>query len=118
MQQLEKPIGILGGTFDPIHHGHLRTALEVYEEVNCKEIRFIPCKQPVHRSTPIASLQQRLDMLHLALAAQPGFILDTREIQRDTPSYTLLTLKSLREEFPQSPLCLIMGVDALLTLAI
>jgi nicotinate-nucleotide adenylyltransferase len=106
------PIGIYGGTFDPIHYGHLRSALELFEELNLDHVRFIPSSLPVHRVPTKASTVHRLAMLELALQGQKAFILDRREIERVTPSYTFLTLLSLREDFPQNPLCLIMGVDA------
>lgn len=102
-------IGVLGGTFDPIHFGHLRLALEVQQQLNCKEIRFIPCQNPVLDKTAQATIDQRLAMLQLALTDQKNFVLDDREIKRDTPSYMADTLISLREEFPQQTLCLIIG---------
>lgn len=108
-----QPIGILGGTFDPIHYGHLRCALELYQQLNLQEVRFIPCHQPVLDKTARATPLQRVTMLKMALADQPHFLLDEREIQRSTPSYTLDTLISLREEFPHTPLCLMIGCDLL-----
>lgn len=106
-------IGIYGGTFDPIHYGHLRTALEVKEALELDELRFVPCRHPPHRDTPGATPVQRLAMLRLALSgAEPGFVLDTRELERDGPSYMVDTLASLRAEQPETPLCLILGMDA------
>ena len=113
---VNKPIGILGGTFDPIHHGHLRIALELYQRLNWQEIRLIPCQIPVLAKKAYATPKQRVAMLQLATANQAGLIIDERELKRTTPSYTIETLISLRAEFPHTPLCLIMGYDALLSL--
>lgn len=109
---MTQPIGILGGTFDPVHFGHLRTALEIQEILNLQEVRFIPCQMPVHKDKAHASPAQRLAMLNIALEGQAGFICDDRELTRNTPSYMLETLQSLRKEMPQTPLCLILGTDA------
>lgn len=107
-----KPLGILGGTFDPIHYGHLRPAQEVLRALDMAEIRFIPAANPPHRRAPVATAAQRLRMVELAVAGISGFVVDDREIRRDGPSYTVLTLESLRREFSAIPLCLLMGMDA------
>lgn len=104
-------IGILGGSFDPVHLAHLRTAVEVRDLLGLTELRFVPCGQPPHRTAPIASAPQRVAMLRLAIAGEPGLMIDEREIQREGPCYTFNTLQSLREEFPRVPLCLIIGAD-------
>lgn len=109
-------IGLLGGTFDPIHYGHLRIALEVKEALGLAQVRFIPCRQPPHRDAPGATPQQRLQLLRLAAADMPGFAVDTRELERDGPSYMVDTLASLRSELGDTPLCLILGRDAFLGL--
>jgi nicotinate-nucleotide adenylyltransferase len=110
-------LGIYGGTFDPIHYGHLRTALEVKEAVGLDEIRLIPSQIPPHRGTPGATPEQRLAMLAAALAdAEPGFRIDTRELERRGPSYMVDTLASIRAEIGPEPLCLIVGLDAFLGL--
>ncbi|CAL1240355.1 nicotinate-nucleotide adenylyltransferase [Candidatus Methylocalor cossyra] len=110
-------IGLYGGTFDPVHYGHLRTALEVKEAVGLAEVRFIPCREPPHRRAPAASPEQRLALLRAALAdGEPGFRIDTRELERPGPSYTADTLMSLREELGEAPLALIVGLDAFLEL--
>jgi len=108
----EKPIGILGGTFDPVHYGHLRAALEVLEELELAQIRFIPSRQPPHRNQPNASPTQRLTLLQQAVAGQADFIVDERELQRDGPSFMADTLLSLRAELGARPLCLLLGMDA------
>ncbi|PKM45740.1 MAG: nicotinic acid mononucleotide adenylyltransferase [Gammaproteobacteria bacterium HGW-Gammaproteobacteria-1] len=111
-----RPIGILGGTFDPVHFGHLRPALELLETLGLAEVRLIPCGQPPHRSPPRAAAAARLAMLELALAGQPGLRVDTRELERPGPSYMVDTLASLRAELGPTPLCLLLGTDALLGL--
>jgi len=105
-------IGVFGGTFDPIHFGHLRTALELYQDLGLSELRLIPCRQPPHRDTPQAHAVQRLAMLSSAVHGQPGLVVDERELRREGPSYTVLTLRELREAFPDTPLCMIVGKDA------
>lgn len=105
-------IGIFGGTFDPVHYGHLRSALEVKETFGLREVRLILSAQPPHRTAPVASIGMRLEMLQLAVKKQPGLIIDTREIGRPGASYMVLTLESLRQEFPGQPLLLFIGSDA------
>lgn len=106
-------IGIYGGTFDPVHFGHLRTALEVQEIFGLAELRLIPCAQPPHRGHPEVSAAFRLHMLHVAVAGQAGFVVDDRELRRDGPSYMVDTLASLRAETgDRTPLLLFIGADA------
>jgi nicotinate-nucleotide adenylyltransferase len=113
----KQAIGILGGTFDPIHYGHLRLAEEMLELANLLQIRFIPTGTPPHRDVPQVSAQHRRAMLQLAIADQPAFILDAREVERITPCYTVDTLLELRAELGAAqPLCLLMGGDAFLQL--
>lgn len=111
---MNEAIGILGGTFDPIHFGHLRSALEVSEQLNLAHIRLIPSARPPHRNQPHATPQQRLMMLHLAKKNADRFIVDDRELQRDGISYSIDTLLSLRQDFPDNPLFLLLGTDAFL----
>ena len=110
------PIGIFGGTFDPIHFGHLRTAFEMLQALRFAEVRFMPCGNPPHREAPVASAEMRLQMVRLATAGQRGFVVDDRELLREGPSYSVDTLLALREEFPQRSLALIIGMDAFLSL--
>jgi nicotinate-nucleotide adenylyltransferase len=111
------PVGILGGTFDPIHFGHLRLAEEMLELANLQQIRFIPAGTPPHRGQPQVSAQHRSAMVQLAIADQPAFVLDAREVERTTPCYTVDTLRELRAELGAAqPLCLLMGGDAFLQL--
>ncbi len=105
-------IGIFGGTFDPIHFGHLRTSLEVQQALGLEELRLIPLRDPPHREQPGATPQQRLEMIRAAIADAPAFRLDTRELEREGKSYSVRTLRSLREELGDTPLCLIIGSDA------
>lgn len=106
-------IGLFGGTFDPVHFGHLRVALDVMEHLQLEQLRFIPLHRAVHRTQPCATGAQRLEMLRAAIADQPGFVADDREIRRDAPSYSVHTLQSLRQELGQRiPLCLVLGADA------
>ena len=105
-------IGLFGGTFDPVHYGHLRSALEVKEIFGLTEVRLIPSAQPPHRDQPAATALMRLHMLELAIKNQPGLIIDTRELNRHGTSYMVDTLKSLRQEFKDEPLLLFIGSDA------
>jgi len=110
-------IGIFGGTFDPVHFGHLRPLLEVQQALGLNEVRLIPCFIPPHRETPGASAEQRLAMLELAVVNTPGFVVDQRELQRGGPSYMVDTLQSLRDELgSRKSLCLILGLDAFVAL--
>ncbi len=114
MHQTHKAIGVLGGTFDPIHNGHLRMALEFYESLDLTKVHIIPCHRPVHRKMPTASPEQRMAMVACAIANEPALYADPREIRRQSPSYMIDTLLDLHEEFPNTPLCLMLGIDAFL----
>ena len=105
-------IGILGGTFDPVHHGHLRIAQDAAEALALEQVRLIPLARAVHREQPLATAEQRLDMLRLAVAGHPLFTVDDREIRRGGASYMIDTLASLREDLPGRSLCLLLGSDA------
>ena len=110
-------VGILGGTFDPIHLAHLRLAQEAADTLDLAEVRLVPSATPPHRQTPVASAEHRLAMVRLAIADNRRLVADDRELRRDAPSYTVDTLASLRAELgPQRPLCLIMGADAFVLL--
>jgi nicotinate-nucleotide adenylyltransferase len=112
-EKINRSIGILGGTFDPIHFGHLRMALTLLEKLSLNEIWFIPCKQPLLKETARAATSQRLKMLQIATHNQTGFIVDERELKRNTPSYSVDTLRSIRDEHPAASLCFIIGSDIL-----
>jgi nicotinate-nucleotide adenylyltransferase len=109
-------IGILGGTFDPIHHGHLRLALELYERLELQQVRLLPSARPPHREAPTVTPEQRMHMLRLALADEPALCADDRELRRTGPSYMVDSLSELRAEYPGTPLCLLLGMDAFLGL--
>lgn len=111
-----RTIGIFGGTFDPIHFGHLRTAFELLQALRLHEIRFMPAGNPPHRETTVASAEERLAMVRAATAGQAGFMVDDREIRREGLSYSVDTMRTLRADFPDHSLCLIVGMDAFLGL--
>lgn len=106
-----KPIGILGGTFDPIHHGHLRLAIEIREALDLAEVRLVPARVPNLREEPGASPAQRLAMLEIAVAGT-GLGIDPRELHASGVSYSVETLAALRAECGTQPLCFILGQDA------
>lgn len=106
-------VGILGGTFDPIHTGHLRLGWEARTQLNLKEVRLIPCHIPAHRGRPSSSAEHRLAMTELACKDVPGFMTDDWEIRRNGPSYTVETLRYLREATtPDTALVFLMGMDS------
>lgn len=105
-------IGILGGTFNPIHYGHLRIALEVLELCELDHVRLIPSAVPPHRPQPEASSKQRLAMTRLAAEHEPQFVVDDCELSRAGDSYTVDTLLRLKQQFPEQTLVFIMGMDA------
>ncbi|MCX7098110.1 MAG: nicotinate-nucleotide adenylyltransferase [Methylococcales bacterium] len=105
-------IGIFGGTFDPIHYGHLRAALEAQALFGLTEVRLIPSAIPPHRDQPGANPTMRLQMLELAIQNQLGLIIDTCELDRPGPSYMVDTLRSLRQTNKGQPLLLFIGTDA------
>ncbi len=112
-----KPIGILGGTFDPIHYGHLRMAEELAETLDVDQVRLVPAGLPPHRGRPRASARHRLAMARLAVAGNPRILLDDRETRKEGPSYSVDTLAALRAELPaDTPLVLFMGGDAFIGL--
>jgi len=111
-----KKIGILGGTFNPIHYGHLRLALELTEALALDECRFLPCKHPVlPKENPIPA-HHRVALCRLATESEPRFSVDERECERDTPSYSIDTLRALRKEFPEASFYFIVGKDSYATL--
>lgn len=105
-------IGILGGTFNPIHYGHLRCAVELKQHFGLAQVRLVPNARPPHRAEPEVSPALRADMVDAALDGHPGLLCDRRELARPAPSYMVDTLVSLRQEFPQTPLLLAIGGDA------
>jgi nicotinate-nucleotide adenylyltransferase len=133
MNKLSLPIGILGGTFDPIHNGHIQVANIILQQLHFAAIHLIPCFQPPHRALPIATAAQRLTMLKLAVGNRhapaavgnrhacsedacfknvSALVVDDCEIQRQGISYAIDTLIDLRQRLPLTPLCFIIGMDA------
>jgi nicotinate-nucleotide adenylyltransferase len=111
-------VGVFGGTFDPVHIGHLRTALELREALRLHRMLLIPSARPPHREQPGVSADDRLAMLVAAIGDEPGLVADDRELRRSGPSYTIDTLAELRTELgPAATLCLCVGMDSLVTLA-
>jgi nicotinate-nucleotide adenylyltransferase len=112
-----RTLGVVGGTFDPIHYGHLRLGAEVMAAFGMSEVRMIPAGIPPHRRLPVASGADRLAMTELGCAEFPGLVADGREILRPGPSYTVVTLQTLHAEDVTRPLALIIGSDAFAGLA-
>jgi nicotinate-nucleotide adenylyltransferase len=110
-------VGILGGTFNPIHYGHLRMAQELADGLGMDEVRFIPSANPPHKDSVPVSAEHRAAMVKLAIADNPKFAIDELELSRDGASYTIDTLISLRETLGKdTSLCLMMGSDAFVKL--
>ncbi|MDR2172642.1 MAG: nicotinate-nucleotide adenylyltransferase [Burkholderiales bacterium] len=109
-------VGLFGGTFDPVHEGHLLIARSVAAHFGLKQVRLIPARVPVHRAAPMAEAHHRLAMLRLAVAPSPELAVDTREIDSLQQNYTLLTLQNLRAEQPNASLLWIIGEDAFVQL--
>lgn len=105
-------IGILGGTFDPVHHAHIQVALTVLQALQLEEVRLIPCRQSPTRIAPLASPSERLAMLQLAVANKSKLIVDDRECRRPGKSFSVDTLRDLHREYPDVRLFFIIGVDA------
>jgi len=110
-------IGIFGGTFDPVHFGHIKPALDVKQSLGLEELRFIPCSIPAHRAAPIATVEQRLAMLSAAIDEYEHCVIDKRELNRQGISYMVDTLQSLQHDLTGKSLCLIIGMDAFLGLS-
>ena len=104
MSESTAPLALLGGTFDPVHYAHLRCADEARIKLGLEVLYLLPAGTPPHRASPQASKPQRLEMLQLALTEFPQLQIDTRELERDGPSYMVETLQDLRNEFPQRPM--------------
>ena len=104
------PIGLLGGSFDPIHHGHLQLARDALKQLPLQEVRFIPAAQPWQKG-PMTAAEHRARMVQLAIAGEPRFALDMHEIERGGVTYTIDTLQALRSQLPDRPLVLVMGSD-------
>jgi nicotinate-nucleotide adenylyltransferase len=113
---LDGVLGIFGGMFDPVHHGHLRTAYELKVRLVIDRVHFVPAAEPPHRAPPEAPVELRLAMLAAALEQEAGCIIDRRELEREGPSYSIDTALSMRAEYPRHAICLLLGMDAFLGL--
>lgn len=113
--QTNKAIGFLGGSFDPIHFGHLRPALEIKNALDLHKLFLMPNHIAPHKNKAQCSSEQRVKMLELALQSQPEITIDIRELHRHKASYTIDSLIELKKEFPNSPICFIMGMDSLIS---
>ena len=119
-QEELRPLGVFGGTFDPVHFGHLRLAEEAHEALGLEAVRWIPAGKPALRGTPSCNARQRLEMVRLVIADNPHFVLDPAEVEAERPSFTVPTLERLRQTGvcgPQRPLVLLIGADAFAGLA-
>ncbi len=107
-----RPVGLFGGMFDPIHYGHLRTAHEICELLGLERVAFLPAGDPPHRAAPLADAATRAAIVRAAIADDPRFVVDDRELRRGGPSYTILTLEEMRVERGAQPIAMIVGMDA------
>ncbi|MDB3869971.1 nicotinate (nicotinamide) nucleotide adenylyltransferase [Candidatus Thioglobus sp.] len=105
-------IGFFGGSFDPVHFGHLNNAQQLKNELNLSELFLMPCREPVHKKTLTFSTEQRLQMLQIAIQDFAELSMDTREINRKSESYSIDSLKEIALEFPDEIICLIIGMDS------
>lgn len=118
MRKANSPVGVFGGTFDPIHFGHLRIAEELAQAAGLGRLHLIPTGSPPHRDAPAVTAEDRLQMARLAVATHPVLWVDEREVRRQGHCYTVDTLSELRAEYgPQTPLLLLVGTDAFLGLS-
>ena len=108
-------IGIYGGSFDPVHLGHLITAESIKKELNFEHLFLLPCCEPVHKNSLHYSSEQRLEMLSLAIKEFPSLEIDTREINRGGSSYMIETLAEIVKEFKDNTICLVIGMDSFVT---
>jgi nicotinate-nucleotide adenylyltransferase len=106
-------LGIFGGTFDPVHYGHLMLAETCRQQLALDEVRFVPAGNPPHKSGNLSDAHARADMVQLAVSGYPEYVVDRREIRRQGPSWTVLTLEELQIERPECELFFLMGADSL-----
>jgi nicotinate-nucleotide adenylyltransferase len=117
LKKSREMVAIMGGTFDPIHNGHLRAAVELLDDLDVTCLRLMPCFTPVHKPGPSTTNQQRLAMLQRAIEQDNRLCIDTRELDRAGPSYTVDTLVELRQELGQDmALVMVIGMDSFLAL--
>lgn len=111
--KLQPAIGILGGTFDPIHNGHLRPCLDLIQQLNLAQIALMPNHIPPHKAAPGSSSAHRVNMVEASVKDCVELTVDERELNRETASYTIDTLIELAKEYPRTPLCFLIGMDSL-----
>ena len=117
MSRRDSPVGIFGGTFDPVHFGHLRLAQEIAEHCGMSEVRIVPAGIPPHRNQPHCAASHRLEMVRIAIRGNPLFFADPLEVEKQTPCYSVESLECFRETHGRDrPLCLMVGADAFLGL--
>lgn len=118
MNERAPRVAMLGGTFDPVHLGHLRSAVELREALGLDRVHMIPAAQPPLRDEPQITPGERLALLRLGIGDTPGLVADPRELERDGPSYSADTLDTLRRDYgPEARLVMALGHDAFLRLA-
>lgn len=105
-------IGVYGGTFDPIHLGHVQAASEVQRKLGMREVRMVLSATPPHRETPFLSAQKRFELLQLALKENSSLIADDIELERSGSSYMVDTLRLMRHQLPTTAIALILGIEA------
>jgi nicotinate-nucleotide adenylyltransferase len=105
----------LGGTFDPVHNGHIHLAQELVSKLSLDKLYFMPCYKAVHKNAVAANASQRLDMLNLATGSYANLAVDDREIKQGGPSYTYSSLLAIRSEVDSGSVCFVIGMDSLLT---
>jgi nicotinate-nucleotide adenylyltransferase len=105
-------IGIFGGTFNPVHNGHLQLAKQTLERLALDQVHFLPCANPVHRGAPQVSNQDRLNMIRLSIANEGQFSVNTLELDRGGASFMIDTLREVREQYPHESISLMLGADA------
>lgn len=116
-QERSDPVGVFGGTFNPVHYGHLRSAIELVERLSLARLHVMPSAEPPLRDAPGCSAQHRAAMVSLAIAGEPRLLCDERELQRQGPSYTIDSLIELRQEYgADRSLSMVVGCDALLSI--
>ena len=111
--QLAPPLGVFGGTFDPIHNGHIFPVLAAAEKADIKKVALMPCYIPSHKSPATASSEDRLKMVELICADYPLFYPDPRDINRGKPTFSIDSLKEIRQAMPTTPICFFIGTDSL-----